>query len=126
MLKTIYLGLLFFMVVMVFVAATNIREKKDRVSRSIFELFVMAIISVVANSIFVMSDIEGVSMVSHSLFLASIDWLLLLLLRYTVVYTENHEKMGKIMFPCLVVAIIETVNMMLNPIFHQVFSLQKN
>lgn len=114
------------MVVMVFVAATNIREKKDRVSRSIFELFVMAIISVVANSVFVMSDIEGVAMVSHSMFLASIDWLLLLLLRYTVVYTENHEKMGKIMFPFLAVAIVETVNMILNPIFHQVFTLQKN
>lgn len=125
MLKTIYLGILFFMVVMVFAASTNLREKKERVSRSVFELFFMVMTAVVVNAIFVMSDIEAVSMVCHSLFLSSIDWLLLLMLRYTIIYTENYEKISKVMRPLFVVAVAETINMLLNPFFHQVFSLEK-
>lgn len=124
MLKNIYLGVLFFLIVLVFAAASSIQRNKDEVRKSIFTLFMVVIFSIISNSIYVMSDVKVIALVCHSLFLASVDWLLLLMLRYTIQYTENQKRMGKIILPLYVVAGVETVVMSLNPFFKHVFTLK--
>ena len=119
--KMIYLGILFVLTLLVVAFAGMIREKQDRVSKSIFTLFVAVVVAVVANGIFIMTDEKAIATVSHSVFLACIDWLLLFMLRYVYFYTDNEEKQVKWMTPCYLVAGLETVSMLLNPWLHHVF-----
>ena len=125
MLRLMYLGILFVMIVLVFAAATVIRRRDDAVSKSISSLFLMILFAIITNAIYVMSDVEVIALWSHSLFLASIDWLLLLMLRYTVVYTEFVSRFDKAMKFLYVIAGVETVLLGLNPFFHHVFLLNK-
>ena len=90
MIRTMYLGVLFVMIVLVFAAATVIRKREDAVSKSISSLFLVIIFAIITNAVFVMSEVEIVAMWSHSLFLASIDWLLLFMLRYSVAVSYTH------------------------------------
>lgn len=123
--KMIYLGILFVLTLLVVAFAGMIREKQDRVSKSIFTLFVAVVVAVVANGIFIMTDEKAIATVSHSVFLACIDWLLLFMLRYVYFYTDNEEKQVKWMTPCYLVAGLETVSMLLNPWLHHVFILKE-
>lgn len=123
--KMIYLGILFVLTLLVVAFAGMIREKQDRVSKSIFTLFVAVVVAVVANGIFIMTDEKAIAAVSHSVFLACIDWLLLFMLRYVYFYTDNEEKQVKWMTPCYLVAGLETVSMLLNPWLHHVFILKE-
>ena len=125
MLRLMYLGILFVMIVLVFAAATVIRRRDDAVSKSISSLFLMILFAIITNAIYVMSDVEVIALWSHSLFLASVDWLLLLMLRYTVVYTELVSRFDKAMKFLYVIAGVETVLLGLNPFFHHVFLLNK-
>lgn len=68
--KMIYLGILFVLTLLVVAFAGMIREKQDRVSKSIFTLFVAVVVAVVANGIFIMTDEKAIATVSHSVFLA--------------------------------------------------------
>ena len=125
MLRLMYLGILFVMIALVFAAATVIRKRNDAVSKSISSLFLMILFAIITNGVFVMSDVEVIALWSHSLFLASIDWLLLLMLRYTVVYTELVSRFDKAMKFLYLIAGVETVLLGLNPFFHHVFLLSK-
>ncbi len=123
MLKMLFLGLLFTMVVLVVAATGAIYKKKDEISRSICGLFAVVLFAIIANSIFVMSDVQIIAEISHSLFLASIDWILLFMLRFVIRYTDYDIHYAKMIYPLYVVAAAETVCMALNPIFHHVFTL---
>lgn len=125
MIRTMYLGVLFVMIVLVFAAATVIRKREDAVSKSISSLFLVIIFAIITNAVFVMSEVEIVAVWSHSLFLASIDWLLLFMLRYSVVYTEYTNRLDVAMKLLYVIAAVETVVLGLNPFFHHVFLLEK-
>lgn len=124
MIKMIYLGVLFALTAIVLVLASLIRTKKDLVSRSIAVLFLTIVFAVVANTLFVIADNETLAVIFHSAFLASIDWMLLLMLRYVVYYTENQHGIGRLMYVGYGIAAAESVCMILNPLFHHVFVLQ--
>ena len=123
MMKMVYLGILFAMTVLVVAFAGVIRNKKDRISKSIVSLFAVAIIAICTNAVFVMTDVDVIALLFHSAFLACIDWLLLLMLRYVYYYTEITSNVTKWMIPLYLIATVETISMLLNPIFHHVFSL---
>lgn len=125
MIRLLYLGVLFVMIVLVFAAATVIRKRDDVVSKSISSLFLMILFAIITNGVFIMSEVEVIAVWSHSLFLASIDWLLLLMLRYTVVYTGYTSRLGNAMKLLYAIAIIDTVALGLNPFFHHIFLLSK-
>ena len=55
MIRTMYLGVLFVMIVLVFAAATVIRKREDAVSKSISSLFLVIIFAIITNAVFVMS-----------------------------------------------------------------------
>lgn len=59
--KMIYLGILFVLTLLVVAFAGMIREKQDRVSKSIFTLFVAVVVAVVANGIFIMTDEKAIA-----------------------------------------------------------------
>lgn len=124
MIKMLYLGALFIMIVMVLVAVGLIYKRKDTVSRSIVALFVVILFAIIVNSVFCMSDVEAVGIIAHSMFLASIDWVLLFMLRFVMRYTDYNRGYGKMILPFYVVAVAETIIMALNPILHHVFTLE--
>ncbi len=126
MLKMIYIGILFVLILLVVAFAGMIRKKQDRVSKSIFVLFVVVVIAIVANGLFIMTEYVPVATFFHSAFLACIDWLLLFMLRYVYFYTEKEDKQVRWMFPCYVVAGFETVSMLLNPWLHHVFVIKES
>lgn len=61
MIRTMYLGVLFVMIVLVFAAATVIRKREDAVSKSISSLFLVIIFAIITNAVFVMSEVEIVA-----------------------------------------------------------------
>ena len=124
--KMIYLGILFALTILVVAFARTISKKHDKVSKTIFTLFAVAVVAIIANGIFVMSHEKTIATAFHSVFLACIDWVLLYMIRYVYYYTEHEEKQAKWMVLCYVVAAVETVSMILNPIFHHVFVLQES
>ena len=124
MLKMLFLGLLFTMVVLVVAATGAIYKRKDEISRSICGLFVVVLFAIIANSIFVMSDVQVIAEISHSLFLACIDWILLFMLRFVIRYTDYDLHYAKMIYPLFAIATVETISMVLNPIFHHVFTLE--
>lgn len=123
--KMIYLGILFALTILVVAFARTISKKHDKVSKTIFTLFAVAVVAIIANGIFVMSHEKTIATAFHSVFLSCIDWVLLYMIRYVYYYTEHEEKQEKWMVLCYVVAAVETVSMILNPIFHHVFVLQE-
>lgn len=53
--KMIYLGILFALTILVVAFARTISKKHDKVSKTIFMLFAVAVAAIIANGIFVMS-----------------------------------------------------------------------
>ncbi len=125
MFKIVYLCVLLLLVVAVAVMARRIRKKKDEVSKSLYRLLWVAIVNVVANGIFVMTNNAQVAIIMHSIFIAGIDWLLLMLLRYAYVYTERPERSVFFRVICDVIAVAESISIAFNPAKHHVFHLQK-
>lgn len=125
MMKMIYMGILFLMIVLVMACTGVVRRKNDETSRSIFRLFLVAIASTISNGIFVMVDIMPVANFFHSVFLSSIDWLLMLMLNFVMCFTEYNRKYKKLIYVGYAVATIEMISMLLNPFYGHVFKLEQ-
>lgn len=125
MIRMIYLAILFIMIIAVIALIGVLHKRKDDVSRSIFILLAPALIAIIANAIYVMSDVESIAVLTHSIFLSCIDWLLLFMLRYVMVYMEQKTKKRTILTPLYAIATAESVSMLLNPVLHHVFQLEK-
>ncbi len=125
MVKTLYIGVLFALTMVIFAVSANISKKKDKISRSIVLLFRGVIFSILANGFFIMTDEISAAVVFHSLFMASIDWLLLFLGRFAVLYTDCRKWFNKIAIPIILIAIFDTISVLVNPIFHNIFMLEQ-
>ncbi|MCF0130125.1 MAG: bifunctional diguanylate cyclase/phosphodiesterase [Pseudobutyrivibrio sp.] len=119
------LGIFVIMLVVATVAvAVKSKDKKhDKVRKSILWVFAVAIITCSANMSAVSTPFYTVANVAYSVYFASIDWLLLALLMYSIFYTKVWDRDFSAPFLIAFLATIDTISLLLNVIFGHNFTI---
>lgn len=103
----------------------RLQKEEGKEVKSMISLFIIELTTVVANCVYVISPNYGVALLAQCLFYAQIDWLLILMLHYTRIYTDSGELSLKwIPYAICAVAALDSIDMVLNYFFGHVFSLE--
>ncbi len=124
MIKVVYLVALFIVAMVVVSTAVVYSERRDIFSRTIFKLFGTIAAAIVPNAIFMMTDSLAVAEVCNVIFQASISWLLLFVAEFILRYSNLgivNEARRKVIYG---IVGLNSVIVLLNPIFHHVFTLE--
>ncbi len=102
----------------------HIRKQKTPLARKMFPLQTCAIIAILGDILFVVSNSLFWSDIGFSLFSASIDWMLITLYLFVADYVSFENK-GSIMRRAVVLlAVIDSLSLMVNVFFQHVFYLE--
>ncbi len=98
-------------------------KKKGRVAAALRRVLVVTLITTVFNALHVLSMTQFYALAWMSVFSLSIDWLLLMLLAYIREYTDTLFKFRPFVYCLHILAVIDSVSMLLNIRYEHVFSL---
>ncbi|MCR5144330.1 MAG: EAL domain-containing protein [Lachnospiraceae bacterium] len=124
--KSLYLGILFILVLIVFTSTGLISKKKDndKVIKCLFDLLVIALFAILFNGIFVISEMRAMGHVAHSLFTATIDWLLMTFVIFTMEYTGYVKHIKKFKLPMLIFSCMGTASAFANIFLNNQFETE--
>lgn len=100
------------------------RKVKSNVASSIVKCLVFAIIIIFSNGLFAVSRNMTFSYFMQALYLFSFDMVLIYILQYSQQYTQVFNEVSPFRTGCLVVAYLDGIQLVLNTVFHNVFTLK--
>ena len=108
------------------VGIAKINEYMNPMRKPLQLLFSAAALTVMFNAIAVVAPNETVATLFYGLYFASADWLVLALLDFTKLYTDSKD--GTKLFKWFVglLAVVDTVSMVVNEFTHHVFVCEMN
>lgn len=100
------------------------RHIKKNVIKSIRFLFLMAILTMLCNVLAVLTQSEALATLTHGLYFAFTDWLVVALFFFSRRYTGYFEKDKAVISLFFALSAIDTISLILNTFSHHVFSCQ--
>lgn len=122
--EKIYMALLFLMIVPMLICIKYARKIKSDVASSIVKCLIFAIITIFSNGLFAVSRNMTFSYFMQALYLFSFDMVLIYILQYSQQYTQVFNEVSPFRTGCFVVAYLDGIQLVLNTVFHNVFTLK--
>lgn len=122
--EKIYVVLLFLMIIPMLICIKYARKVKSNVAYSIVKCLVFAIITILSYGLFAVSRNMTFSYFMQALYLFSFDMVLIYILQYSQQYTQVFNEVSPFRTGCLVVAYLDGIQLVLNTVFHNVFTLK--
>lgn len=120
----IFYALFAFLIILVtFCLVSVLRKKRTAISGSIAKVLGIALVTIISNSIVVITNNADIAYTAMAVFTLSIDWLLFFLCKYAIVYTESDKGVRIVEYLLMATSVIDSVSIMLNFRFHHVFEL---
>ena len=120
----IYMALLFLMIVPMLICIKYARKIKSDVASSIVKCLIFAIVTILSNGLFVVSQSITFSYFMQALYLFSFDMLFIYILKYAQQYTQVFNEVSPFRTGCFLVAYLDGLQLVLNVFFHNVFTLK--
>lgn len=98
-------------------------RKKGNIARFLRGILLLAMIGIIFNGLGVIAENHFLSLAWQSMFALSIDWMLLLFLAYTREFTDTEFIFRPLMVVFTILAVADSVSLLLNPRFRHVFAL---
>ena len=122
--EKIYMALLFLMIVPMLICIKYARKIKSDVASSIVKCLIFAIVTILSNGLFVVSQSITFSYFMQALYLFSFDMLFIYVLQYVQQYTQVFNEVSPFRTGCFLVAYMDGLQLVLNVFFHNVFTLK--
>ena len=122
--EKIYMALLFLMIVPMLICIKYARKIKSDVASSIVKCLIFAIVTILSNGLFVVSQSITFSYFMQALYLFSFDMLFIYVLQYAQQYTQVFNEVSPFRTGCFLVAYLDGLQLVLNVFFHNVFTLK--
>lgn len=97
---------------------------KKNVVKSIRFLFLAAILTMLCDVIAVLSQTAWLATLTHGLYFAFTDWLVVALFYFSKRYTGYFETKKTVEYTFIVLSCIDTISLVLNTFFHHIFSCE--
>lgn len=123
MIKMMYLAVLFLLTIVIIVQARIAGERKEKISKVIRLLLDVAVVTIISDTIFVMTETRPVALAAYSVFCASLDFLLMIILYYVLLFTEQEKAWGKWRYGMYAIAGVDTISLLCNPFFTHEFTV---
>lgn len=123
--EKIYIALLFLMMIIpMLICIKYARKVKSNVASSIVKCLIFAIITILSNGLFAVSRNMTFSYFMQELYLFSFDMVLIYILQYSQQYTQVFNEILPFRRGCFAVACLDGIQLVLNTVFHNVFTLK--
>lgn len=123
--EKIYIALLFLMMIIpMLICIKYARKVKSNVASSIVKCLILAIITILSNGLFAVSRNMTFSYFMQELYLFSFDMVLIYILQYSQQYTQVFNEISPFRTGCFAVAYLDGIQLVLNTVFHNVFTLK--
>ena len=122
--KPFLITLLAFVVILVVCIIRAALSKKD-IAFSVCMLMFYVIIPIIGNLMVILSDSYRVNVAGYMLYLIGTDWLFFFLVEFSMRYCDYKFKLTPLHVIILALTILDSVSVLLNPIFHHVFGLEQ-
>ena len=123
--EKIYIALLFLMMIIpMLICIKYARKVKSNVASSIVKCLILAIITILSNGLFAVSRNMTFSYFMQELYLFSFDMVLIYILQYSQQYTQVFNELSPFRTGCFAVAYLDGIQLVLNTVFHNVFTLK--
>lgn len=123
--EKIYIALLFLMMIIpMLICIKYARKVKSNVASSIVKCLIFAIITILSNGLFAVSRNMTFSYFMQELYLFSFDMVLIYILQYSQQYTHVFNEILPFRRGCFAVACLDGIQLVLNTVFHNVFTLK--
>ena len=123
--EKIYIALLFLMMIIpMLICIKYARKVKSNVASSIVKCLIFAIITILSNGLFAVSRNMTFSYFMQELYLFSFDMVLIYILQYSQQYTQVFNEISPFRTGCFAVAYLDGIQLVLNTVFHNVFTLK--
>ncbi len=123
--EKIYIALLFLMMIIpMLICIKYTRKVKSNVASSIVKCLIFGIITILSNGLFAFSRNMTFSYFMQALYLFSFDMVFIYILQYSQQYTQVFNELSPFRTGCFAVAYLDGIQLVLNTVFHNVFTLK--
>ena len=123
--EKIYIALLFLMMIIpMLICIKYARKVKSNVASSIVKCLIFGIITILSNGLFAVSRNMTFSYFMQALYLFSFDMVFIHILQYSQQYTQVFNEISPFRTGCFAVAYLDGIQLVLNTVFHNVFTLK--
>ena len=123
--EKIYIALLFLMMIIpMLICIKYARKVKSNVASSIVKCLIFGIITILSNGLFAVSRNMTFSYFMQELYMFSFDMVLIYILQYSQQYTQVFNEISPFRTGCFAVAYLDGIQLVLNTVFHNVFTLK--
>lgn len=123
--EKIYIALLFLMMIIpMLICIKYARKVKSNVASSIVKCLIFGIITILSNGLFAVSRNMTFSYFMQELYMFSFDMVLIYILQYSQQYTQVFNEISPFRTGCFAVACLDGIQLVLNTVFHNVFTLK--
>ena len=123
--EKIYIALLFLMMIIpMLICIKYTRKVKSNVASSIVKCLIFGIITILSNGLFAFSRNMTFSYFMQALYLFSFDMVFIYILQYSQQYTQVFNELSPFRTGCFAVACLDGIQLVLNTVFHNVFTLK--
>ncbi|MBP5159223.1 MAG: hypothetical protein ILP10_02875, partial [Lachnospiraceae bacterium] len=112
-------------IVAILLTLRSINRMKEEFSKSLSQAMISAISAILANILIAVSFGALFAEISYTLYFASINWIILFLTGFCLIYTEHVGVRKKLAWPAVAIMAADTASMFLNLIFHHVFVMDE-
>lgn len=123
--KFLILTVYFTMMMLLIFCIQKASSIKTALSKAVILLLSVAMVTILSNNIFMLSQNHFISIISQSISYICFDWLVIALLNYTEHYTNMFK--GNLQGRLIVcgIAAIDTISFLINPFTHHIFDLER-
>ena len=123
--KIVYILILCMLILIMSLCMKKSILKGGDYGRAMAVLFIMGIVTVASETITILSINKDISTLTQGIYYASIDFLLICVLKLMRRYTKNFEDIYAIKMVVYSCASIDLISMIVNTYFHHIFTMEK-
>lgn len=120
----LYMTLLLLLIIPILVCIRYAGKIKSNVADSIVKCLVFSIITILSNGLFAFSHNETFAYLMEALYLFSFDMVLIYILQYSQQYTKVFDEVSLVRSGSFLLAYLDGTSLLVNTIFHHVFTLK--
>ncbi|MBO4416409.1 MAG: response regulator [Lachnospiraceae bacterium] len=124
--KVIYCLVDYLAIVDIILTYRALKKVKQEYGRLLRNALIFGIAAISANVLIAVSMNAAFAGIAYCLYFAAIDWILLYLTGFCLSYTEHERGLRILKIPAIVIMAVDSVSILLNPVFGHHFSIYEN